>query len=40
LQAEAKEISACVIEAMGGDLKELIELRDRVNALRVRLDAS
>lgn len=38
LQAEARHISTSVIEAMGGDIKELIELRDRVNALRVRLD--
>ena len=40
LQAEAQEISTCVIEAMGGDLNELIELRDRVNALRARLDSA
>lgn len=40
LQAKAQEISTCVIEAMGGDLNELIELRDRVNALRARLDSA
>lgn len=40
LRAEARHISTCVIEAMGGDLKELIELRDRVNALRARLEGS
>ena len=40
LRAEAQEISTCVIEAMGGDLNELIELRDRVNALRARLDSA
>ena len=38
LKVEARHISTCVIEAMGGDLKELIELRDRVNALRARID--
>lgn len=40
LQAKAQEISTCVIEAMGGDLNELIELRERVNALRARLDSA
>ncbi|MDE4173718.1 MarR family transcriptional regulator [Phaeobacter sp. PT47_59] len=38
LKGEARHISTCVIEAMGGDLEELIELRDRVNALRARID--
>ena len=40
LQAKAQEISTCVIDAMGGDLNELIELRDWVNALRARLDSA
>ncbi len=38
LQSEARHISTSVIEAMGGDIKELIDLRDRINALRLRLD--
>ncbi len=38
LRAEARGISTCVIEAMGGDINELIDLRERVNALRGRLD--
>ncbi len=39
LEAEAPRITACVIEAMGGDVKDLIDLRDRMNELRARLAA-
>ncbi|MFS4581751.1 MarR family winged helix-turn-helix transcriptional regulator [Phaeobacter sp. C3_T13_0] len=35
--AQAGEVSACVAEAMGSDLEDLFDLRDRVNALRVRM---
>ncbi|WP_420004488.1 MarR family winged helix-turn-helix transcriptional regulator [Arenibacterium sp. LLYu02] len=39
LQEQAGEITACVVEAMGGDIAELAELRSKLHALRDRLDA-
>ena len=38
--AKAGEITACIVEGMGGDLEELLDLRDRVNALRSRMGVS
>jgi DNA-binding MarR family transcriptional regulator len=38
--AKAGEITACIVEGMGGDLEELLDLRDRVNALRSRMGAT
>ncbi|APG48665.1 MarR family winged helix-turn-helix transcriptional regulator [Phaeobacter porticola] len=39
LVGKAGEISACAAATMGGDLEELFDLRDRINALRARLGA-
>ncbi len=39
LQDQAGEITTCVVEAMGGDIAELAELRNRLHALRDRLDS-
>ena len=39
LQEQAGEITACVVEAMGGDIAELADLRSKLHALRDRLDA-
>lgn len=38
LQDKAGEVTSCVLEAMGGDIEELSALRDRLNALRHRLE--
>lgn len=38
LQAEMKAITPCVTNAMGGNLAELGELRDRLQSLRRQLD--
>ncbi|MGR3761134.1 MarR family winged helix-turn-helix transcriptional regulator [Roseobacteraceae bacterium NS-SX3] len=40
LEEKARGISGCVIDAMGGDLDELIDLRDRIDALRSRLGST
>ncbi|PRZ46731.1 MarR family winged helix-turn-helix transcriptional regulator [Tritonibacter scottomollicae] len=38
LQDKAGEVTSCVLEAMGGDIEELSALRDRLNALRHKLE--
>jgi len=38
LQHKAGEVTSCVLEAMGGDIEELSALRDRLNALRHKLE--
>lgn len=38
LQEKAAELTACVLEAMGGDVAELADLRDRLQTLRDRLE--
>tara|TARA_X000000950_G_scaffold209987_1_gene252491 strand:+ start:219 stop:650 length:432 start_codon:yes stop_codon:yes gene_type:complete len=40
LQDKAGELTSCVLEAMGGDIAELADLRNRLQALRDRLDAT
>lgn len=40
LKQQAQLIAGCVVQAMGADVKELIALRDRVNALRSRIEDS
>lgn len=40
LKAQAQQIAGCVVQAMGADVAELIALRDRVNALRSRIEDS
>lgn len=39
LAVRAGEITACAVEEMGGDLQDILDLRDRVNALRARMAA-
>ena len=40
LQDKAGELTSCVLEAMGGDIAELADLRNRLHALRDRLEAT
>lgn len=40
LQDKAGELTSCMLEAMGGDIAELADLRNRLQALRDRLDAT
>lgn len=38
LEHKATELTACVLEAMGGDIEELSALRDQLHALRDKLE--
>ena len=40
LRARAEGIHACIFEACGMELQELLRLRDGINALRDRLSAT
>lgn len=38
MRERAKQVQSCVLAAMGGDVAELAELRDRINRLRDSLE--
>ena len=40
LKVQAEDMSPCVVKAMGDDMQELAELRDRLHRLRARLDGA
>lgn len=40
LKSQAKDMAPCVANAMGDDMEELAELRDRLRRLRQRLDGA
>ncbi|CUH79420.1 Organic hydroperoxide resistance transcriptional regulator [Tritonibacter multivorans] len=40
LRAQAEDMAPCVAKAMGDDMEELAELRDRLHRLRARLDGA
>ncbi|MEK0164993.1 MULTISPECIES: MarR family winged helix-turn-helix transcriptional regulator [unclassified Phaeobacter] len=39
LADNAGEITSCILKELGGDLQDLLDLRDRINGLRARLEA-
>ncbi|MFV1439971.1 MULTISPECIES: MarR family winged helix-turn-helix transcriptional regulator [unclassified Phaeobacter] len=39
LAENAGEITSCILKELGGDLQDLLDLRDRINGLRARLEA-